>query len=163
MQVESLLAVYVMGILSGIHRFPTHSQLIDLKGAGTQEYSGQGICWLDPNLRVSRWMGGLFRAADLLVSEGPAGTGTISTYLVTFLFTIYFHRSISTPRKKHPPFFFPVCGRRAGLGQWTSLSNRSEDSCCLLSPGPLGTRIPQWEHNTYNTRSLIFIEKALLK
>lgn len=54
MQVESLLAVYVMGILSGIHRFPTHSQLIDLKGAGTQEYSGQGICWPDPNLRVSR-------------------------------------------------------------------------------------------------------------
>lgn len=31
-----------------------HSQLIDLEGAGTQKYSGQGICWLDPNLSVSR-------------------------------------------------------------------------------------------------------------
>lgn len=116
--------------------------------------------------RTSAWSGewvGLFRAAGLLFAEGPADMGTISTYWVTFLFTIYFHRSISTPRKKHPPFFFPVCGWRAGLGRWTSLSNRGVDSCCLLSPGLQGARIPQWEHSTDNSQSLVFIEKALVK
>lgn len=95
-QVESLLAVNVMGILSGVHRFPMHSQLIDLKGAGTQQYRGQGICRPDLNLSVSRWMGWTVQSCWLVICWRPSWHGhhfniPSHVFVYNLLSSLHFH------------------------------------------------------------------------
>lgn len=131
------------GNISGVHHFSTHSQLIDIKGAGTQKYNGQGVYWTGPTpqRRCPGERCWLLTAAGLF-DEGPADTGTMLTYRFPFLFAIYFPFPISSLRKKQSPFLLSsiVCDLRVVLRLWTSPSNRAVDRYYLLSPSLWGTQ-----------------------
>lgn len=137
-----------------------HSQLTDLKGAGTQKYNGQGVYRTGPKPQTCPgercW---LLRAAGLLFDQGPADTGIVSTYWFTLLFAIYIPLPISTLEGKTvllSPFQY-----RWWL--WTSLSNRCWQVLPALTWPPGGPESHSGERCMCNTQSLVLIVKALLK